>query len=241
MTETQLSRFKDAPWFPKKEVSCIVGGAGGIGSWLTLLLARAGFKPIVYDYDIIEEHNIGGQLYTTKAVKENQYKIDCLDSIVKDFSDTSITTFNDKYTETSMGHKYMFSAFDNMKARKDMFNVWKQLIKDTIEYNGVAAIDTPNNLTGIFIDGRLNAEQLQIFCVTFDTMDKYEKYLFSDEEVPDTPCTFKQTSHVAAIIAGLMTSFFTNYLTNVVSNSDDRKVPFMFEYFIPINYINEIE
>ena len=55
MTETHSSRFKDAPWFPKEETAIIVGGAGGIGSWLSLLLSRAGFYPIVYDYDRLEE------------------------------------------------------------------------------------------------------------------------------------------------------------------------------------------
>ena len=29
---TQQSRFKDAPWFPKNNEICMVGGAGGIGS-----------------------------------------------------------------------------------------------------------------------------------------------------------------------------------------------------------------
>lgn len=33
-TNSQQSRFKDAPWFPKNNEICLVGGAGGIGSWL---------------------------------------------------------------------------------------------------------------------------------------------------------------------------------------------------------------
>ena len=65
--QQQYDRFKDAPWFPERDEVVMIGGAGGIGSWLTFLLVRAGFKPTVYDFDVIEEHNIGGQLFRMGA------------------------------------------------------------------------------------------------------------------------------------------------------------------------------
>ncbi len=40
----QHNRFKDAPWYAKEDVNVLIGGAGGIGSWLTLFLSRANFK-----------------------------------------------------------------------------------------------------------------------------------------------------------------------------------------------------
>lgn len=57
--EAIRGRFKDAPWFPKDEISIVVGGAGGTGSWAAFFLARAGFSPLIYDHDIIEVHNMG--------------------------------------------------------------------------------------------------------------------------------------------------------------------------------------
>lgn len=69
MKEIHSSRFKDAPWFPKEETNVVIGGAGGIGSWLSLLISRAGFFPIVYDFDILEEHNLAGQLYTSHSLQ----------------------------------------------------------------------------------------------------------------------------------------------------------------------------
>ena len=242
MTEEHSSRFKDAPWFPKEETNVIVGGAGGIGSWLTLLLSRAGFYPVVYDFDVLEGHNLAGQLYTQKDAEIGALKVDALKGLCKHFADTDITVMAEKYTKDSMTHNYVFSAFDNMQARKDMFAAWKEYVKEWEEFKSVAdAAHIPNISLSepIFIDGRLTAEQMQIFCVTPDKIEEYEKHLFDDSEVEDAPCTMKQTSHSAAMIASHMVGFFTNHMTNNAVKDKDRTVPFFWEYFIPINYINE--
>lgn len=329
MNEIHTSRFKDAPWFKNEETNVIVGGAGGIGSWLTVLLTRAGFTPIVYDFDRIEEHNLAGQMYTKRDAVKNIFKVDALKENCKEFSDTVIHTNIEKYTEDSMSHNYVFSAYDNMQARKDTFTAWKNFVKDwkdtlestqivdveVTEYN-VVLEDTNNNKlavvkllkdlntiglleakhiadavspgvgedgepyvvreridiayattlkarfdeigaitriepvirivkevqgiptdTPIFIDGRLRAEQMQIFCVTPNRIEEYEKHLFDDSEVEDAPCTLKQTSHSAAMIGAHMTAFFTNHLTNNYSGDIDRTVPFLWEYFIPLDYL----
>jgi hypothetical protein len=218
--ETVRSRFKDAPWYPKENTSAIIGGAGGIGSWLTFLFARAGFEPIVYDYDIIEEHNIGGQLFATKHI--GMAKVDAIKEVVLEFSETHLTAMNEAFTLESMGHQFMFAAFDNMQARKDMFEVWWR--------------DNSENPNAVLIDGRLLMEQMQIFCVTQATAKEYlREHLFDDSEVEAENCTMKQTSHSAAMIASLMIGFFTNHMTNIAQGSPVRQVPFFHEYFIPIN------
>lgn len=242
MTEEHSSRFKDAPWFPKEETNVIIGGAGGIGSWLTLMLSRAGFFPIVYDFDILEEHNLAGQLYTKSDAEAMVLKVDALKGLCKQFADTDITVMNERYTKDSMSHHYVFSAFDNMQARKDMFNAWCEYVEEWEDFKKIAdATHVPNipNNEPIFIDGRLTAEQMQIFCVTPDKIEEYKKHLFDDTEVQDAPCTMKQTSHSAAMIASHMTGFFTNHMTNNAEKDKVRNVPFLWEYFIPINYINE--
>jgi hypothetical protein len=219
-------RFKDAPWYTQDDsVEVIIGGAGGIGSWLSFLIARAGFLVTLYDFDTVEVHNMGGQLFSKEHI--GLAKVDAVKQTIKSFSDVDIYALNEKYTFDSMGHVYMFSAFDNMQARKDMFNRWKEVVKDTTTYGAY---------TPVFIDGRLLMEQLQIFCVTKENMFLYEEeHLFDDSEVDDQMCTMKQTSHSAAMIASLMVGFFTNHITNVNQGSKVRDVPFLHEYFIPIN------
>jgi molybdopterin/thiamine biosynthesis adenylyltransferase len=216
-------RFKDAPWFPKEQILCVIGGAGGIGSWLAFLLARTGFYPLVYDFDTVEVHNLGGQLFNKKHI--GMPKVEAVKELVLEFSDMDIMVFDEKYDEESMTSSYMFSAFDNMEARKIMFKRWRE--------------DNVDNPNAIFIDGRLLMEQMQIFCVTPQTANEYEMdHLFNDSEVQTENCTLKQTSHSASMIASLMIGFFTNHLTNVNKGEKIRDVPFSHEYFIPLNLIS---
>lgn len=219
----QFDRFKDAAWFPKEDETVMIGGAGGIGSWLTLFLTRAGFKPTVFDFDLIEEHNLGGQLFRQSDI--GRHKVNALQNILTEFAGVTINAFTNRIDENSAGHHFVFSAFDNMKARKDLFEAWKRNIEGC-------------TVTPIFIDGRLEMEQMQIFCVTPDKILDYEKQLFDDFEVEDAPCTMKQTSHSAAMIATLMTSFFTNHMTNIYERDVVRDVPFYHEFFIPLALTN---
>jgi|SRR6218665_1478347 len=219
-------RFKDAPWFDKEnKIAAMIGGAGGIGSWLAFFLSRAGFKTIVYDDDYVEAHNLGGQLFTRKDIGTR--KVAALSKMISIFCEKDIHAIGSKLTNATMSHIFCFSAFDNMEARRMMFNVWS---KNCIDKNSCA----------LLIDGRLLMEQMQILCVTPKTAEEYEKkYLFSDAEAEDAPCTMRQTSHTAAMIAAFMTGFFTNHLTNIAEGDAVRDVPFYYEYFLPMNLSTE--
>jgi molybdopterin/thiamine biosynthesis adenylyltransferase len=220
---SQQDRFKEAPWFPQDSEPVMIGGAGGIGSWLAFFLAKIGYSPIVYDFDIIEEHNLGGQLFRQKDV--GSYKVGALQKIIEDFCGDNISTSTDAIDSMSPAHHYCFSAFDNMKARKDLFAAWQRSIPHALA----------NGIVPVFIDGRLEIEQLQIFCVTPDNQEKYLEHLFDDSEVEDAPCSMKQSSHTAAMIASLMSAFFTNHITNVYAKQIIREVPFYYEYIVPMN------
>lgn len=232
ISRPQHDRFKDAPWYPgsssRSRIATVIGGAGGIGSWLALLLARAAFVPYVYDNDTIEQHNLSGQLFRVNT--NGSKKVSALKDIVRDFAGEDMYGFDERMTENTGTHRYFFSAFDNMVARQQCFKNWKQIY---------GAID-PNS---IFIDGRLTAEQMTIFCVRggrgFELdRETYEvTHLFNDDEAEETICTMKQTSHAAAMIASHMVGFFTNFYTNVIESDETRTVPFHFEYFIPLNLL----
>ena len=216
--ETANTRFKGSDWFDISYTSCIVGGCGGIGSWLTLFLKRANFSPIVYDFDYVEEHNLGGQLFGHEHIKSP--KVEAINNVVRQFCSRSINTFQEDISN-AIEMPFCFSAFDNMEARKEMFKIWKK----TFKYS---------DSDPILIDGRLNMEYFQIFSVTKKTMNLYEKkYLFEDNEVIKQSCTQQQTTHVAAMIASYMVAIFTNHISNIKKEENYRKVPFLYENFIP--------
>lgn len=210
------SRFRDASWFDKvsaMNMPIIVGGAGGIGSWLVTLLVRV--LPVdlylfLYDNDTVEEVNMAGQLYSKKHI--GLPKVKAIEDIVTNYSDfKGLQPMNELYTKKSLKSPIMFSAFDNMKARKIMFENW---LEEAKEFND-----------GIFIDGRLLAEQLQVIFVTLETAERYRKdYLFDDKEVEAENCSYKQTSHFAANIGAKMVQGFTNWFIR-----DEADLPFFYE------------
>lgn len=231
MLPENTGRFKDLIWFEKaKNLRAIIGGCGGIGSWLALLVSRMGIIPLLYDNDKVEAHNIGGQLFRTKDI--GLLKTQSVSITLEDFSNTYCDYKSQRYGTESMSSYIMFSAFDNMLARKTMFGNFVNFI-NTVDENDQSYIKP------IFIDGRLGAEYFEIYCVTEDKIEEYEKTLFDDSEVQDLPCTAKQTSHTAAMIAANMTGFLTNHISNCVTNSDERVVPFKYFYSIP-NCFTEI-
>jgi ThiF family len=233
--EERFTRFKDAPWFSEtgdKRV-VVVGGAGGIGSWLSLMLSRLGVAVICYDFDTVDGVNLGGQLYGGEHI--GQAKVEALQSVVNSFSDSIFDGVNARYGADSIVESCTFSAFDNIEARRVMFHRWESYI-DGPDYKGQLR-------DAIFIDGRLTMEQLQIFSITGDNgaarSDYRTCHLPDDSTIPDAPCTLKQTSHSAAMIASHMVATFTNHLTNVAVGEQERFVPYKWEFFIPLGLLTE--
>lgn len=216
MENEQHSRFKGADWYGI-DVPILIGGAGGTGSWLTFFLSRIGLTKIgVYDFDKVEPHNLGGQMFEQGHYE--MFKVDAIYDVCRRFSGTEIVKIKSKYDEASMRADIMAACFDNMAARKVMFNKW--IMKDTRR---------------LFVDIRLDFEQLDVFFVTKETEEVFRKeWLYSDEEAVEPMCTMKQTSHIAAMAA----DFAVIGITNFLSPSEQRRVPFHQTYVAPISFYN---
>lgn len=234
LNKAQYGRVKGAEWFPylyKKEI--LVLGQGGIGSWTSLLLSRIGCALYLFDHDSYEEHNMTGQVVRKKDIGKN--KALAAKDLISEFSPDATVDIFGKYEEDSFTNDIVLCGFDNMAARKLSFRKW-------VEHVNSGDTDPKECL---FIDGRLNAEMLQVLCIPGDRKDLIQKYaaeyLFSDESVPEQECTFKQTSHCAAMIASFMVTYLTNWTVNVINGMEIRQVPFFFEYIPPLNMITNVK
>lgn len=219
LLDKKKSRFSDAVWAKEpKNYDIVIGGAGGIGSWLAFYLASIGYNLHIYDFDVVEEHNLGGQLYSIKDC--GKHKVDALNNTILEFRGESINTYNEKFTEDSLVSPIMISAFDNMEARKVMFEKWKSQEDRTA-----------------FIDGRMLAELGMYYCVTSETEHLYEHELFDDSEVEQENCSYKSTTHCGGYIASQMTALVTNIIYNQVTGIPIRATPLKTEFdFAMMNF-----
>ena len=219
--------FKDAPWFDDS-YTVTIGGLGNIGSWTSLLLARMGYSLYLYDYDIVEARNVGSQFYCIDDIGKTK-TLAMRDHINNLTSNYKINLFG-KYERESLASDIMISCFDNMKARKLMFEKW-------LEYQTSKKVRHPKEVN-IFIDGRSQAEVGYVFTVKSRSEAKrYKEYLFQDDDIPDAECSFKSTSHNGSMIASIITTTLANHITNKKTGKKGRVVPFMIDYQLPIvNY-----
>lgn len=219
------SRFSGADWYEEvKNNKIILAGVGGIGSHLAFLLSRIyPTKMDIYDDDIVEVANRSGQLFSFE--NEGQAKTSAIADFIYKYSKyPHIISHRQKFLENSPAGPVMLCGFDNMEARKTFYNSWKKFIKGHPEIEPHC----------IFIDGRLAAEEFQVFCIEGTNeyaMKKYEeKWLFSNQEADPTVCSYKQTTFMASMIASVMTNLFVNFCANKTSPLMERDLPFLTQY-----------
>lgn len=222
--DESTTRFSSALWFKKIQNKVIIlAGIGGIGSYVALLLARMKPKALfLYDDDEVETVNMAGQLYSINDVGKK--KVDALANICSSFAlYNSVFAIPEKFTLESEASDIMICGFDNMKARKLYYYKWVNHIKE---------LDDDTKKHCLFLDGRLAAEEFQVFCITGDdayNQRLYEtKYLFDDDQADATVCSYKQTSYMANMIGSMMVNLFVNFVANEVGGM--RDLPFLTSY-----------
>lgn len=217
------TRFSSAIWYSKIMDQCItIAGVGGIGSWVAMLISRMNPRYIyLYDPDTIESVNLAGQFFSAQQV--NSSKVTAVDMNCKLFSRYYDCICYKRLFEDDLYTDILICGFDNMAARKSSYTKWKERVDNSLN---------PESM--LFIDGRLSAEEFQVFCITGDnqySQSRYEeKWLFDDSEAEEAVCSYKQTSYMANMIASVMTNLFVNFCANLCNPLIERDVPFLTRY-----------
>lgn len=230
-----MSRFSGAMWFNAIQLSTVVlAGLGGIGSYVLFCLARMKPKQVfIYDDDVVELANLSGQLYSAPMVGKR--KVDAMAELARDFSYYyGVQAVPQKFTKDTPAGDIMICGFDNMQARKDFFEAW---VKHLVNH------PTPERC--VFIDGRLNIEEFQVFCIkgndTYNINKYYKEYLFEDYEAESVQCSMKQTTFCANMIGSVIVNLFTNFVANQLKPLIDRDVPFKTYYDASMMYFKTEE
>ena len=230
MKKDKTTRFSGAVWADQL-MDIIIIGAGGIGSWTALNLARIGHSIIIIDGDVVDDTNIsGGQMF--RETDNSLFKAESVRSICRIFGcENDIHTIND-YWSTDVFEfvdaKVIVCAVDNMLTRRQAFEEW---VKNGDE-------------SSLFIDGRLTMEMYEIFAIQKQNLNQIAEYernhLFSDDEATPLDCTTKQSTFAAMGIASNITATICNWASNRKEGMTFRSVPFYTRHFLPI-FENKVE
>nr|DAQ12899.1 MAG TPA: E1 enzyme family protein [Crassvirales sp.] len=226
LVDEATSRFSGAIWYSAIQSKNItLAGVGGIGSYVGFLLAR--LRPAglyLYDPDIVEQANMSGQLYGSSDL--GQPKVTSLHRMTQIYANYYNTVaYQERFTAESEATDIMICGFDNMEARRLFFDKWVEHVGNKSEGERSKCL---------FIDGRLAAEEFQVFAIQGNdlrAMREYRsKWLFSDAEADETICSYKQTTFMANMIASVIVNLFVNFVANECNPIIDRDVPFMTQY-----------
>lgn len=231
----ELVRFSDAEWFNKVQEKVIVlAGVGGIGSNMAVILAKLNPSAIyIFDDDLVESFNLAGQFYSNEDI--GKPKVEALAASVNKYTNySSIFALNRRFMPgEEVVADIMVCGFDNMRARKDFFAAWK---------SHVMTLSEERRKDCLFIDGRLTADEFQIFCMTgIDSfyMDDYvNNYLFNDYEAQRETCSYKQTGFLADMIGAFMVNLVVNFCANQVNPRRNMTLPFMTSYRSSIMFLD---
>lgn len=154
-------------------------GVGATGSWITLALAKLGVSNIhIWDFDIIEEHNIPNQCYNLSDI--GTAKVTALEQEIAKKTSTLIHSHDVKVDGSQRLSGVIFLLTDTMKSRED---IYYKAIKNNP--NIKLLIETRMDLRG----GRIYAidPKKRKHCL------EYEKTFYTDEQAEVSACGISQT------------------------------------------------
>jgi molybdopterin/thiamine biosynthesis adenylyltransferase len=174
-------------------------GAGATGSWLALQLAKLGIKGSlinVWDFDVVEEHNVPNQLFGLQHI--GQPKVEALHEIIYTYTGTSIRVKNEAFEKGRLAG-YVFIMVDSMAGRE---SIWDNAVK------------MKSSVTHL-VEPRMGLDMGRIYNVNpmeIKQIEAYEGTFYSDEEAEVSACGTSQTVITTAMsVASTCARQFINH------------------------------
>lgn len=176
------------PYYFEEPITII--GVGATGSWLALSLAKLGLTNItVYDFDVVESHNIPNQAYNLKSFDGDGHigvpKVKALWDVVFLATGTQINIKNEKYTNQRLTG-IVFLMVDSMAERK---RIWEESIKLKSQIK-------------LMIEPRMGLDVGRIYNINpldMEQIKRYEETLYSDDVSEVSACGASMTVITTAL------------------------------------------
>ena len=180
-----LDHTRHSGIFNASETSVALIGAGGIGAITALTLGKMGVGYLeVWDGDIIEDVNIATQWHSSIHMGEN--KALALEHTLEEFAPGVHYVPRPRYMVDGdiITANIVITALDSLDVRKMVWtNMWDE-----------------DSHWLFYLDARMAAEEFQLYTVDrVQGVTWYSKYIekWSDDDVPELPCTEKATIYTA--------------------------------------------
>lgn len=186
----------------KLGVKIAIIGGGSIGGWAALCLGKLGCSDItVFDFDEVEKHNAGPQIYN--SLDAGMLKVDALKLKIDMMIEGEIKVKNVKWTPEIDLEEFdiVIAAVDNITDRKTIFEE-------------IMGYDT------LYIDGRMAANNIEIYTTRMNEKDDINFYgstLFDEKDTIELPCSARSVVYNVFIIAGMMGDIVAKYVNGVVT------------------------
>lgn len=165
----------------------VIVGAGAIGSFTTLTLAKMGFNNIhVWDFDTVSTENMNCQFFPIESI--GMPKTLALKQMVVMFTGTEINIRNGGKVNDCvlLRGDILISAVDCMDVRKTI-----------LDQCGCTHL----------VDARMGAEYIMMYSVNMLDLKEvanYKKSLYTNDDSEQERCTAKSTMYTVNLIAGLI-------------------------------------
>lgn len=184
----------------KLNTPVLVVGAGAIGSFYVMTLAKMGFKDIlVYDSDKIEDHNIANQMYP--EYYKGMEKVEALQKVTDAYAGVKIKFINKFWhPDNAQIADIVVMATDNMDARIAIWNYYKD--KENVR---------------LIVDGRMGAQVSRAYSVDMSKNDEkafYQSTLYPQKDATPDRCTMKSIIFTVLGVGSDMLSMTKQFVMN---------------------------